>query len=723
MAGGTWPHAPSHYLRPNEAEWSPPVVIYFDTEAWRQPAESGEKQTLRLWAARRDIRRHPRLAGQVDRAHGTTAAQLAAQVDAWTAGHDTAWCYAHNLDYDLQLSAIIGQLGALGWTAGRHALASTSPWIVLHKGSHHRLTFADSLSWLRRGLADIAPGLGKSKPALPGNSDPDAAMFARCLADVDILAGAMRQLLDWWDRERCGKWSYTGSATAWNHWRHKWTDGTIHIGRDDDGCTQDRQAIYGGARGAARFGRQQAGPYAEYDFRTAYAHIARLHNLPHGRLARFGSAPLDDPAIDSPDKGMIAEVTLRTEAPRWPLRTAHGVIYPAGQFTTVLASPDIAEARRLGALVSIGPGRYHRLGSQFRDWAKWSLKASEDGPHGASLGVRLFAKQAGRSVIGKTAQHGYPVTARWDQPGTDWYMETGILATTGAKITRTVIAGRGTETTEAGDGDNAYPAILAFVESYCRVYLMRAINAAGPGAIMAWDTDGMTVDLSKSVSLDQINAATRPLRMRRKALVSWLDIRGPQMIFSPAGNKTSGIPRNTRWNEDGTGEGETWPTLTGQMSRGKEGEVMIATVRFNDPDYSAMGWLCNDGTVIPPQFAVSPDGQAVLLPFDQTDAWAAGRRLADAQSPPWQFLAHVLGAYPDCPGPDAGCQVRHGAKGRHGDAARHLDARPDAAAAAPRKPPVLPRAWVTDGQAPRPGRAVRRQRRKLPRSRRRRHSR
>jgi len=701
---------PSHYLSENHKAWSPPVIIWWDTEAWREWLEGGgERQTLRLWCARRDIRRHETRAGEVERAGGKTVGELAAQIDAWTAGHKTTWCYSHNLDYDLQLSGLIGQMCALGWQVTGQALASRSPWITIKKGSK-RITFACSVSWLRKSLAEIAPGVGMVKPELPGNDAPDAVMRERCAADVDILAAIMGQLLTWWDRRECGYWSATGSATAWNHWRHKYTDGSIWIDRDDDGTEHDRTAIYGGARGVARWGRHDNGPFRELDFTAAYAEIAATRNLPHGRLARFDSASLDDPAIDSADRGMIASCLIRTATARWPLRAQGAVIYPTGEFWTVLASPDIAEARRLGCLVEIGEGRYHRLGGQFRKWGRWCIDTNRPGEHGASYAVRLFAKQAGRAVIGKTAQHGYRTTSRWDEPGVSWRMVHGIDLQTGQAITKTVIAGQGTEVTESGDGDNAYPAILAFVESWCRVMLMRAIYDGAPGAAVAWDTDGMLVDASNYPNLAALKKLTRPLTMREKRSCSWVDVRGPQMIMSDAGNKMSGIPRNTRWNEDGTGEGETWPSLPAQMGAGKEGEVTIQTVRYNYPRLTMMGWLLDDGTVVPADVFRGPDGLPVMRPFDQTAEHAAGRRLAAEQSGPFLQLAHICGAggacWPGCP--------------RH-DPQTRPERRPEAADGpwlSPRHAyalgvsgrPVYPQQWASAAPGPRRARAPRQRR-------------
>ena len=657
MATGTprRPPVQDHYLKPNDKEWSPPVVIWIGTSAQRIPAEGGgETQPLAAFAVRQDIRRHRKRAGETAWRDGTTGAQLAAAIDGLSRGHRTIWAYSMNLDYDLRLTRMIHHLVALGWEVTGHAIGSKTPWVTLKQGSRCHLTLCDAPPLFRHNLREIAPGLVPDEPAAAAALTPDDHA-EKCRAVIRALAAEVGTVMTWWDRTRCGKWGVTMSLCGHNMHRHRFmTPQTIHIGTDG-GADEDRKAIYGGARGIARWGKQDGGPFYYLDFTSAYPHIAATRNLPHGRLHRFTSAELDDPAIDSPDRGMIALCRIRTDQARYPQRIDGRIVYTTGEFDTVLASPEIAEAKRLGHLVAIGPGRYHRLGSEYRAWGSWCISAAKDDGHGASAPVRRFAKHAGRAVIGKTAQHDYKVTTTWEQPDVSWHQVRGTDKRTGHAIVRTVLEGAGEEVVEEGDGQNAYPAILAFVESHVRLRLMRAVHDVAGDSAVAWDTDGFyTTDPD---ILPAVNKVTTPLRMREKpkdrALT--MNIRAAQMIFTDARNKTSGIPGNTQWLPDGTGKGLVLQAMSGQGAEGKEETVTIQQVEYKEPSVSEYGWVLANGRVVPFTRMIGPDGWPLIRPWEQESEHRAGYRLAGVQPAAAMRVAHICQAggacFSSCPVP------------------------------------------------------------------------
>ena len=606
-----------HRIRPNHREWTPPQVVSFDTETWQEMTPEGELHTLRLWAARLDVRRTRRGTGLgTSTGWGYSASELADQIEIWAEGQRTLWLYAHNLSFDLSVTRLPAVLHARGWEVTGHAVASDSPWLRMKRGQCV-LTFADSWGWLRAPLRDIGADVGHVKPDLPAWTDSDADWLARCEADTEILALAMLTLMEWWDDEQLGSWTLTGSAGGWNTWRHR----TLHplplIIPDEDQTAADRQAIYGGRREAFRHGELQQGPFALLDFKSAYPTIAAAKFLPAARQGNFTSLPNDSPLVCGDTYGIIAEVELQTSSPRYPVRVAGRIAYPVGRFRTTLAGPEIAEARQLGHLVSIGPGWLHKLAPHMAEWARWVLEVTGDESGTVPRVCQRAVKHWGRAVIGKTAARGwrtYPLESLGD---TGWDYRPAWNAELQAPSHLTDICGVASETVPHGDADNAYPAILAWVESWTRVYLSRAIDAIGAAAVVTCDTDGLICSGEGNWTARLAAADLGPLTLRQKGTYQTVKVLGPQHVVTNTDRKLAGVPRTAEPTREGKLGALLWPKLASQMNL-RPGQHAAGYVRPYQTYALAASYITghvqSGGLVWPLVAALCPDGGVHLLP-------------------------------------------------------------------------------------------------------------
>ena len=651
MSRGT----PIHYLRRNERCWTPPAVMFLDTETRTLPGTDPEVLALRLWCSAL-VDRRPVSAAPHDWAwsDGTTAASLAESITASMRGRDTLWIYAHNLSFDLTTTRLPLLLCQRGWEITDCAVSGRAPWMRLRRKSKN-ITLLDSWSWLPQALADIGKAAGHRKPKLPAEDADRAQWLRRCRADVSILAHAITDLMDWWDRNDLGNWTISGSATGFNAMRHRHSLERVIVDPDPAGVHADRQAVYGGRRGVWRVGEMRAGPYLELDFTAAYPTVAAYCPLPRKRTLSFESIPLDHDAMTSPQFGVLAQVQVETDVPRWPVRVGDAVWYPVGQFVTTLAGPDIREAARLGCLRAIGPGHVHMLGRQMADWARWVLDVQHGRDDDAPAVARIAAKHWGRAVIGRWAAHTYTRTRLGPAPTRYWSYEAGYDVGAQARGGMLDINGQRWWITADQDAENAYPAVLAWVESEVRVRLNRAIEAIGPGAVVQCDTDGLIVaartlgtpaaggslvapaGLTGAARtawvLEALRPLTEPLSLRVKRSHGHVTVLGAQHVKLGRQRQFSGLPAHADEVRPDVYQYRAWPKLAWQMGHGDpRGYVRpLITNRIEGP--YPTGWLLTDRHVTPPAAAIGRDGATRLLSWPQTPNRPAGALLADAQHP------------------------------------------------------------------------------------------
>lgn len=685
-----------HYLASNDSTWTPPAVLTLDTET-RVIQDYPEIQELRCWHVRADFRLgRQRLAGEHVEGSGTDTADLAKRVARWADRWAETWLYAHNLNFDLTVTRLPLLLAGQGWVTADMALDGARPWMVMHHGNR-KLVIADSYAIWPMQLQQLANATGIDKPPLPAGDDLPA-WIARCAADTLILHTALLQVMDYHDANQLGRWALTGASTGWNTMRHMQAAKTskrartarqniglpgvdpaaqpVVIDPDPDGRAHDRLAIYGGRRETWRWGHLNPGTYHELDFERAYQTIMGHCPLPRKRGRWFDSLPLDSRLLDDPARqwAVIAECEIETSTPRWPCRinvtpvplppgaggdaitpaTSHKtrVFYPVGRFKTVLAGPDIAEAKRLGCLRAVGRGQVHQLGHAARPWAQWSMAAQDD-PATPPV-VRLALKHQGRAVAGKWAGRTWDKTIIGLSTTYGWSYEEVFIHQTQARGAVIDLAGTKFLSVPGADADNAYPAALAFIESYTRVALGRAIEQLGAGIIVQCDTDGMIVDTTALTAADQmaeaaadnpsetrggleealasVNTVTVPLRLRAKTAYRRVEVTGPQHLTLDGHKRWSGVPGSAQRQADGSYQAMVWPKLAWQLANGDTRGYTRVVQTYRLATSYAPGWLILDGTVAAPEARTTADGHTELVPWPQTRYARQGRQLAPHQA-------------------------------------------------------------------------------------------
>lgn len=671
-----------HYLTSNDTTWTPPAVISLDTET-QVIQEYPEVQALRCWHVRATPRTtHPAQPVAAVAGGGTTTTDLANRIDKWVTRHREVWLYCHNLNFDLAVTKLPLLLSDRKWAITDMAVDGAVPWMTLTKGIT-KLVITDSHAIWPVPLQELANATGIEKPPLPEGDGPDVWM-ARCAADTLILHTALLELMRYHDDHQLGRWAITGASTGWNTMRHLQAARTSKTARtarlalglppvdpaaqpvvidpDPDAIAWDRKAVYGGRRQTWRHGHLPPGAYSELDFSRAYQTVMAEMALPRKRGRWFDSLPVDSRLVDDPGHqwGIIAEVELDTAEARWPCRvpvtpaelppgahydapagqpdTRTRVFYPVGRFKTILAGPDIAEARRLGCLISIGRGQVHQLGRAARPWATWSLAAQDD-PATPEV-VRMALKHHGRAVAGKWAARTWTKTVLGLATSYGWSYEDCYVNETQTRGAIIDMAGTKFLSVPDRDADNAYPAVLAWIESFVRVMLGRVIHAFTGKAVVQCDTDGLIVDTRRlpgmlehddppagrgggtgegiDAALGIANHLTAPLTLREKTIYRTMEVTGPQHLILDGKKRWSGVPGSATRRPDGAYEAWTWPKLAWQMSNGDPRGYTRVVQTYRLAASYAPGWLLTDGTVVPVEARTRPDGVTELVPWDQS---------------------------------------------------------------------------------------------------------
>ena len=653
-----------HYLPGNKAERSPGRWLFFDTETI--PHDEGELEIhmLRLWVASLLERKCPsRKRPRSLWFEGHTADELAACIEDACRGGETLRICAHNLAFDLATTRIPVLLIERGWTTGEHALTSPNPWLRMRRGDRS-ITFCDSYSWLPHSEQTLAAAIGETKPPLPEWTDDNDVWFERCRRDVIILQRAMSDLLDWWDDQQLGSWSLTGPATGFHAYQHNRRGPKVLIDPTPEIRALERSAIYAGRAEVWRVGKQPRRPYAIIDFEHTFASICARLPLPIRRGAAFEQMPVDSRWVEGQSGSLMAECLVHTATPRYPLRTRKGVIHPVGTFLTLLCGPEMIEARNRGDLLAIGKGHAYGTRPHMADWARWAIPIIDDPDADVPQVARLAVKAWTRTVPGRWAGRVSRVGAVFDGAPGIWSIEKGRYGQPGAPSHILNMGGKRYWLIQDQDLDNAFPAVLAWIQSYVRVRLSRLIDLLGEECMVLCNTDGVIIDVaawagSRAIPLDpllqpgrlldalakrleSIALETAPLRPRIKAMGEDLDVLSPQHFTLDDNRRLSGIPGSAEEISEHRYRFTDWPRLPTQLDHGGMGGYLRHVRTVNLARVPILRWRLQDGRTRPVEARHSPEGENVLLPWSQT-SWGP----QDAMPWPWQHpLIQPLADHP-----------------------------------------------------------------------------
>lgn len=474
-------------------------------------------------------------------------------------GHRTvAW--AHNLSFDLRVTEALRWLPRNGFHLQGIVLERTASWASWTSSEHGSLICCDLYSWLPRTLDDIAKSMGVSREIWDGERYQHATLpelQARCIEDVQVTRQAVQQLLTWLQAEDCGPFRLTGSGQANACWRKRFgagrrTDfdgldgldgGRVWIHGDPALRSIEREAMWTGRCEAWRHGHVD-GPLYEYDMNLAYCRIAATHPLPVHLRGEHGALTFEQiGALKAQGLAVLAEVDVEgLDKPVVPCRAGERMIWPVGDFSTVLWDPELEMVFHRdvlgGAVVQVKRCWSYHTGPALKPMATWLIGLLESDQTPGS--VRLLAKHWARALIGRMALR----YRRWEPYGemNDLGLALWIGYDEDGEPTENLQVGRDRFTlAELEETDASCPQITGWVMSQCRASLWHAVQIAGENNVLYMDTDSILLDATGHRALQ--HSAFMLGSLERKAKWDHAVIHGPRNIELDDERRLSGIPR------------------------------------------------------------------------------------------------------------------------------------------------------------------------------------
>ncbi len=518
-----------------------------------------------------------------------------------------------------------GRPDVIGWSEGAAEFRGIS------YGNHLSIPLTEAASMVGHPPCEDARMVGYPT----GHSYPDSAWT------VSALQSVYQRLMRWWQENGAGRWQDTIGAAAYQWWRTTVEPKTVLEHQHPDATRHEEAAVHGGRVQLFWFGSAgRADPSAEtlaaspravdvhlgtpiykLDVRSMYVSILAAREFPVRLLSRLRVRTPTELASACRSVGVLATVRVRISSPRLPYRCPQrGTVYPAGEWWTTLAAPELDGCVARGEIVAVGEAWAYQMGRPFAAFAQAITRLRTAALERRDTLGGTFCKMMGNALGGRLAKTGKGWTSEPDKPcRRRWGPWAESSLDTGHRTLCRGIAGVRQRYINKGTRPGGLTACFAWLTAYGRVLLNSYMEVAGNGQVLWVDTDGLVVT---QAGLDRIVAAglvrsDAPGFLRVEEEVSHFAARTPKHYVSGDRWTLSGVRDDCGPVRDGVVRcyQSANPVRSGVDPCGESIPTRVATLRLDQIPLSGTPGI--DGWLIPPEVR---DGQ-LHQPTDRDDGW------------------------------------------------------------------------------------------------------
>lgn len=485
----------AHYLKPLRGRSYPRTLIFADTESYREVTPRGEIHTLRLGCY--EVWRRGRGATTPyaldDSGKFTTPDAWWDVVERSTRRGESTWVYAHNWNYDALVLALRTTCATRGWTIETYVNEHGCFVVRVRLVPDCAVTLVDTLNLFPVRLEVLGESIGVPKLPMPEDGAPESAWEVYCRRDVQVIRRAVFELIGMLRAHDWGSLRWTAASQAFSIFRTRYLRERVLVHDKEEVLALEREAYHGGRTEAYQLGKICEQVHV-LDVNSMYPSVMVSHVYPV-RLALAGTGVKVAVLQALLQRSCaIAEVTLLTHEPVYPLRRAGKLVFPIGRFTTVLTTRELEYALAHGHVLRIGRFAVYEAAPLFHGYVRtlYALRRKYEGEGNSAYAY--FVKLLLNSLYGKFGQRSsrwqevnvqpLPYASRW----IDVYPERGESYEARSHF------GKVEYRTEGGEAENSVPAIAAHVTADARMKLWTYMTCAGLANVYYVDTDSLVVN-------------------------------------------------------------------------------------------------------------------------------------------------------------------------------------------------------------------------------------
>lgn len=587
-----------HLLKGNKSLEMPWECVWYDTETLQeQVGFATVKHILSFgWAAYRR-RLETGMWSSPTWVRFSTVAQYWDWVESLLHGKARLYLFSHNSGFDLPVLHAFSELPERGWKLTK-AIIDCPPLILKWRRGKQTLMFLDTLNIWRMSLAEVGKKVELAKLTMPAATASAEDWDTYGKRDTEIIMAACLGWFDFLTRHRLGSFAPTAASQAMRAYRHRFMTEKILIDNDEYALALSRQSYMGARVECHRIGIVR-GPIYRLDVNSMYPHVMRDNVYPTRLVSVTGRCDQADLRAWLREWCVVADVSLFTPEPAYPIIDNDKLIFPINRLRTTLTTPELMYALDHGHVEHVHAAACYERAVLFREYVDefWAIRSAA-----RERGDKVeedMAKKLPNSFYGKWGQRGRVYGEEGEWPTTEALAWLEYDADTGTIYKHRALGGLHQVFREDSESRDSFPAIAAHITAHARAYLWQLMQMTGAGNHFYEDTDSLAVSQAGYDALVKLIDPGKLGALKLEGVEPWAIYRGPKDYEYESHHKTKGVRKSAHWIEPNAIVQDQWSTLKGLLRLGDVSAPRTSSIAKQLSRYYAKGLVTPSGLVLP----------------------------------------------------------------------------------------------------------------------------
>jgi DNA polymerase type B, organellar and viral len=385
----------------------------------------------------------------------------------------------------------------------------------------------------------------------------------------------------------CGGLQATAASQAMTLFKRKYLRSAVYVHNDNAALWLEREALAGGRCECFEIGHVN-GPVHQLDFASYYPRIATWLRVPTTLTGRPAPMSIECLHDQVGSHFCVADVVVSTDRPYFPLKSGCRVIFPVGQFRTVLCGLELTLALKCDKVKRVNSVAIYNAERLLMPFCVDMISWREDCVNKKDRAGADCAKRLANSCFGKFAQRQWDwCDVQSEEPEQRYSLWWQRDPEDGQLHQWRSVAGRVQKQQHHHESRESMPGITAAIYATGRTTLCCAMEDAGWNNLYYCDTDSIWTNHTGYCKLCATGwlDPEHPAKLRQIAVHDWVIFRGLKHYELPGKRKEAGIPSHATRVGDRTFQWETGERLSGSLARNAQptGLVLRRTVSYTGP--------------------------------------------------------------------------------------------------------------------------------------------
>ncbi len=483
-----------HSIKHNQKSERIRHLIVFDVES-HIDKKQGNKTIFEpfLWSAIRSRYNDKSSKWVSKKYHGTDIDEFWDMIESYCYNKEKVVLSSHHLEPDFVPLMGIKKLQARDWIMTKYITHNKILFFEFSKDKK-KLVITNSGNIFPGSIERWGKALGIAKLEMPTCKCLCDKWIIYCMRDCEILLQMWLEYFKFLDIHDMGNFKFTAASQAMTTYRHRFMTKTIAIHNHPATLILERNAYHGGRFQAMQIGKIPSAPFWRLDINSMYGEIMSTEELPYELRGYQDGCNLDKLNWLMKRYAVIAELTIISDEPFFPIVENDKVKYPVGRYKGVFCTPEIAYLQANHSILKVHRISWYKKAPILSEYAKYFLGIRQGYKADGNKPYEELAKLFVNSLYGKFGQYGYDDKIIGDCDPKIIKYEESFNADTHKSTQYLLYGGKVHVTEKKNNSYNTFVAIAAHITAYGRIRLWLLIKQAGIMNVYHVATDSLIVN-------------------------------------------------------------------------------------------------------------------------------------------------------------------------------------------------------------------------------------